>query len=197
MDAAPPTLAPFHDESATTLQVAVWTADDRVVKNGGDTIASSAFSGPITLPRKELLARQRDFTVDLATALDRIEARARAAYAARSEALVADLTARERQVARGSIVGARIDTTLVYVQLAADHRTMTISAWPTITVQVQGPLVKAPPAHCLPGQPCAQMADYRPQDQLSVGFGLRWVITSDGALAQEIVYAQRGEGPAR
>ncbi len=193
-DAAAPARALVPLREPTTRRIATWSLNEVPPDDTrGDLIATASFSD-VLIPRDPVLAHQHDFAVELGAALDRIDALAQRAITDAEPAMVADLAARTNRAPKGSTIRGREDKSVLHVQLARDHGALTVSVWLTLRQRIDGPLVKAPPAKCAPGQPCAQQADQRSDASVTETFGARYVVKSDGSL-EELLYLPQGSGP--
>ncbi|NOU34526.1 MAG: hypothetical protein HOO96_42075 [Polyangiaceae bacterium] len=192
------TVAPYHEAFQTEL-VTTWAdpltpPDSAWVGIGQD----SANNGGLRLPRSAIFERKASFPVDLDAALDGIHALAQKVLGARDAEMRAEL-ARRRKTALatpGSDPISTSDLTTVTVLLAKTGKQMVFVVRRTLEVQLLGPMQKAPPANCLPGQPCAQMADFRAPIFIHVRVGARYTLNADGALVEETVFAPTGDGPS-
>lgn len=185
----------FHDDQMTTRVVTSWLATDQAAAGAGAVFTgANTFGTNVSFPRAKVLAKLNEFPVDLNAALERIEVLSQKVFFARKAKMEELLALREKKAQPGSTLGARGDLSYVYVQLSADRGTMTFSSWWTLAKNIEGPLVKVAPQKCAPGQPCNQRADYRPHGSVSITAGARYVLTREGALTEEVVFAPRGDG---
>lgn len=192
------TPAPYHEAFQTKL-VTTWEDPLTPTDSGWDAIGQdSASNGGLRLPRSAIFEHKASFPVDLDSALDGIHAHAQKVLVARDAEMRAELARRQKTALAtpGSTLVSTTDLTTVTVLLAKTGKQMVFVVRRTLEVQLLGPMQKAPPANCLPGQPCAQMADFRAPAFIHVRLGARYTLNADGALVEETVFAPTADGPS-
>lgn len=190
------TAAPYREAFQTKL-VKAWEDPITPTDPAWTVIGQdSTNNGGLRLPRSAIFEHKASFPVDLDAALDGIHALAQKVLLARDAEMRAEL-ARRRKAALatpGSDLISTSDLTMVTVMLAKTGKQMVFVVRRTLEVRLLGPMQKAAPAHCLPGQPCNQMADFRAPIVLHVRIGARYTLNADGTLVEETVFAPTNDG---
>lgn len=192
------TAAPYHETFQTKL-VTTWADPVTPTDSGWVAIGQDTSNdGGLRLPRSAIFEHKASFQVDLDAALDGIHAHAQKVLVARDAEMRAELARRQKTALAtpGTTLVATSDLTTVTVLLAKTGKQMVFVIRRTLEAQLLGPMQKAPPANCLPGQPCAQRADFRPVRSIDVRLGARYTLRADGALVEETVFAPTGDGPS-